>query len=90
MAPIPIIYISVASFSLTKFALIRDWIGIKLINCLDFCGQIDKDGMMGKLASGCNMVDLLRFDDSDHNGQLNINEFYTAFNKLYSKFPSAA
>lgn len=30
------------------------------------------------------MVNLLDYDDVDRNEQLNINEFYTAFNKLYS------
>lgn len=28
---------------------------------------------------------MLGFDDSDHDGHLNLNEFYAAFSKLYSK-----
>ena len=44
-----------------------------------------KEQNLGRLAPGCTLVDLLRFDDEDRNSQLSINEFYTAFNKLYSK-----
>jgi hypothetical protein len=48
--------------------------------------QVGNEKNLGKLAPGCNLVDLLRYDDSGRDGQLNINEFYTAFNKLYSKY----
>lgn len=29
---------------------------------------------------------MLAFDDADHDAHLNLNEFYAAFSKLYSKF----
>jgi len=37
-----------------------------------------------KVKTPCALVSLLDYDDVDQNHQLNINEFYTAFNKLYS------
>lgn len=37
------------------------------------------------LSNGCALHDMLVFDDSDNDRTLNINEFYQAFNKLYSK-----
>jgi hypothetical protein len=52
---------------------------------MQFNSQMGKEQNLNKLAPGCTLVDLLRFDDEDRNSQLSINEFYTAFNKLYSK-----
>lgn len=37
------------------------------------------------LSNGCALSDMLVFDDSNNDRTLNINEFYQAFNKLYSK-----
>lgn len=34
---------------------------------------------LGQLSSSCILADMLLFDDSDHDGRLNINEFYVAF-----------
>lgn len=36
------------------------------------------------LSNGCALSDMLVFDDSNNDRTLNINEFYQAFNKLYS------
>lgn len=41
---------------------------------------------MEQLAKGCNLQDMVSFEDADKDGRLVINEFYTAFSKLYSKF----
>lgn len=41
---------------------------------------------MGQLAKGCTLQDMVSFEDADKDGRLIINEFYTAFSKLYSKF----
>lgn len=40
------------------------------------------------LSNGCALTDMLVFDDSNSDQMLSINEFYQAFNKLYSKFIS--
>lgn len=40
---------------------------------------------VSRLAEDCSLADLLNFDDTNNDGQLNLNEFYTAFSKLYSK-----
>ncbi|XP_023220936.1 follistatin-related protein 5-like isoform X2 [Centruroides vittatus] len=39
---------------------------------------------LGQLSTSCILADMLLFDDADHDGRLNINEFYLAFSKLYS------
>ncbi|KAL7644797.1 UNVERIFIED_CONTAM: hypothetical protein RMT77_004610 [Armadillidium vulgare] len=46
--------------------------------------KISQEENVSKLSEGCNLTDLLQFDDSDSDGRLNINEFYDAFSKLYS------
>lgn len=38
------------------------------------------------LSNGCGLNDMLVFDDGNNDRMLNINEFYQAFNKMYSKF----
>ncbi|CAG0923910.1 unnamed protein product [Notodromas monacha] len=44
--------------------------------------SVDED--MKQLASGCDLADLIIFDDANKDGVLNVNEFYEAFSKLYS------
>ncbi|XP_066994850.2 follistatin-related protein 5 [Anabrus simplex] len=39
---------------------------------------------LNELSKGCTLGHMLAFDDADKDGRLNINEFYTAFSKLYS------
>ncbi|XP_065567373.1 follistatin-related protein 5-like [Artemia franciscana] len=39
---------------------------------------------LSRLSHRCSLVDLLRYEDSDGNNRLDINEFYAAFSKLYS------
>lgn len=41
---------------------------------------------LGQLSASCILADMLLFDDPDADGTLDINEFYTAFSKLYSKW----
>lgn len=41
---------------------------------------------LGQLSASCILADMLLFDDPDGDGTLDINEFYTAFSKLYSKW----
>ncbi|GFY72427.1 follistatin-related protein 5 [Trichonephila inaurata madagascariensis] len=41
---------------------------------------------LGQLSTSCILADMLLFDDADKDGRLNINEFYLAFSKLYSKW----
>uniref|UniRef100_A0A1Y1K1I9 Follistatin-related protein 5 n=2 Tax=Photinus pyralis TaxID=7054 RepID=A0A1Y1K1I9_PHOPY len=36
------------------------------------------------LTTGCTLSSMIKFDDTNHDGKLSINEFYTAFSKLYS------
>lgn len=38
------------------------------------------------LSNGCALNDMLVFDDGNNDRMLNINEFYQAFNKMYSKY----
>lgn len=38
-----------------------------------------------QLSKGCSLGHMISFDDADRDGRLNINEFYLAFSKLYSK-----
>jgi len=40
---------------------------------------------LAQLSKECTLVDMLLYDDTDQDGHLNINEFYAAFSKLYSK-----
>lgn len=46
---------------------------------------IAKAEHLDQLSSSCSLGDLVTYDDSDKDGRININEFYTAFSKLYSK-----
>lgn len=38
-----------------------------------------------QLSKGCSLGNMINYDDTDKDGRLNINEFYMAFSKLYSK-----
>ena len=49
-------------------------------------GQIAQAEQLEQLSKGCNLADIIAFDDLDKDGRLSINEFYLAFSKLYSKF----
>ncbi|XP_071516864.1 follistatin-related protein 5-like isoform X2 [Panulirus ornatus] len=50
-------------------------------------GALDKDELeqvsqmeeVSRLAEDCSLVDMLRYDDANSDGHLNLNEFYTAF-----------
>lgn len=44
-----------------------------------------EEDRLGQLSTVCILADMLLFDDANHDGRLNINEFYLAFSKLYSK-----
>ncbi|XP_012225565.2 follistatin-related protein 5-like [Linepithema humile] len=46
--------------------------------------QIAKEENMEELCAGCNLSHMISYDDTDGDGRLNVNEFYTAFSKLYS------
>lgn len=41
---------------------------------------------MEELCRGCNLGHMISYDDTDGDGKLNVNEFYMAFSKLYSKY----
>lgn len=41
---------------------------------------------MEELCVGCNLSHMISYDDTDGDGRLNVNEFYMAFSKLYSKY----
>lgn len=41
---------------------------------------------MEELSAGCNLSHMISYDDTDGDGRLNVNEFYMAFSKLYSKY----
>lgn len=41
---------------------------------------------MEELCAGCNLSHMISYDDTDGDGRLNVNEFYMAFSKLYSKY----
>ena len=45
-------------------------------------GQFQLSG----LTPGCDLTDLAHFDDTSADGALDINEFYSGFNKLYSRW----
>ena len=47
--------------------------------------QTFEDEHLSQLSKECSLTDMLAFDDADHDGHLNLNEFYAAFSKLYSK-----
>ncbi|KAG8235847.1 hypothetical protein J437_LFUL015640 [Ladona fulva] len=46
--------------------------------------KISQREHLNQLAKGCDLGDMLSYDDTDKDGHLNINEFYMAFSKLYS------
>lgn len=41
--------------------------------------QVSQEEEVSRLAEDCSLADLLHFDDTNNDGQLNLNEFYTAF-----------
>lgn len=57
-------------------------------------GHLDEDELhsislfehLDELSNGCALNDMIIYDDTDHDGQLSVNEFNQAFSKLYSKF----
>ncbi|XP_049811271.1 follistatin-related protein 5-like isoform X1 [Schistocerca nitens] len=46
--------------------------------------QMAAKEQLSQLSKGCSLSDMLHFDDASKDGRLDINEFYTAFSKLYS------
>lgn len=50
--------------------------------------QVSQNEQLEELSNGCVLRDMLQYDDLDKDQCLNINEFYQAFNKLYSKWPT--
>ncbi len=48
--------------------------------------QTFEDEHLSQLSKECSLSDMLAYDDVDHDTHLNLNEFYAAFSKLYSKF----
>lgn len=59
--------------------------GIIVSNVI-FLVQISDQEHLGTLSEGCSLTDMLRYDDTDQDSLLSVNEFYAAFSKLYSKF----
>lgn len=53
--------------------------------------QIAEREDLEQLSKGCSLGHMINYDDADRDGRLDINEFYMAFSKLYSKYitPSA-
>lgn len=57
-------------------------------------GHLDADELhsislfehLEELSNGCALNDMIIYDDTDHDGQLSVNEFNQAFSKLYSKY----
>lgn len=47
--------------------------------------QVSQSEQLDELSNGCILRDMLRYDDLDNDQCLSINEFYQAFNKLYSE-----
>lgn len=47
--------------------------------------EVSQNEQLDELSNGCVLRDMLQYDDLDQDHCLNINEFYQAFNKLYSK-----
>lgn len=50
--------------------------------------QISDQEHLNELSEGCSLSDMLTYDDSDGDTLLSVNEFYSAFSKLYSKLSS--
>lgn len=50
--------------------------------------QISAKEHLNLLSDGCTLSDMLTFDDLDKDNRIAINELYSAFSKLYSKFCS--
>ncbi|KAJ8674788.1 hypothetical protein QAD02_010574 [Eretmocerus hayati] len=56
-------------------------------------GQLEREELeqlaereeLEQLSKGCSITHMIVYDDADADGKLNINEFYMAFSKLYSK-----
>ena len=71
-------------YSLIHLPLGKWWLVHSHIEIL-CCSQIAGREHLNQLAKGCSLGDMLSFDDTDRDGRLNINEFYMAFSKLYSK-----
>jgi hypothetical protein len=51
----------------------------------DELDQVAEREDLEQLSKGCSLGHMISFDDVDRDGRLNINEFYLAFSKLYSK-----
>ena len=47
--------------------------------------QVSDQEHLSQLSKGCDLRDMIVYDDNDKDGGLAINEFYSAFSKLYSK-----
>lgn len=47
--------------------------------------QVAAQEHLDNFSNGCSLSSMIQFDDTDQDGKLNINEFYVAFSKLYSK-----
>lgn len=61
------------------------------MNLCDFSSpQIASKENLHQVSSGCSLGDMLTYDDTDRDGRLDINEFYVAFSKLYSKHAALA
>ena len=48
--------------------------------------QTLEDEHLSQLSKECSLMDMLAYDDVDHDTHRNLNEFYAAFSKLYTKF----
>ncbi|XP_073991305.1 follistatin-related protein 5-like isoform X2 [Rhodnius prolixus] len=46
--------------------------------------KISDQEHLNELSEGCSLGDMLKYDDSDKDNLLSVNEFYSAFSKLYS------
>ncbi|XP_076032661.1 follistatin-related protein 5-like isoform X3 [Oratosquilla oratoria] len=46
--------------------------------------QVSKTEKVNKLSEDCTLEDMFRFDDTNGDDHLSLNEFYSAFSKLYS------
>ncbi|CAL4086805.1 unnamed protein product, partial [Meganyctiphanes norvegica] len=46
--------------------------------------QVSQQEEVQRMADDCTLLDMIRFDDANSDGHLSLNEFYTAFSKLYS------
>lgn len=47
--------------------------------------QIAEHEDLRRLSKKCSLSNMITYDDADKDGSLNVNEFYMAFSKLYSK-----